>query len=134
MKPRNRTPPKFRRPIALTLVVLANHVVAVEPCEVALDPEAEPVPRPLQHPPLVGHPARQRGVSALDHVLVRRLQEEGLLRGRRRRAEVAARDPHQEEDEEDSARRCRRTEDVCSPLAFHDFLGTSRLIPAGSIT
>ena len=49
----------------LTFLVGAGHVVPVEAGEVALDAEPEAVPRPLQHPPLVLHPARQRHVLPL---------------------------------------------------------------------
>ena len=49
----------------LTFLVAADHVVPVEPGEVPLDAQPEPVPRPLQHPPLVLHLARQRHVLPL---------------------------------------------------------------------
>ena len=49
----------------LTFLVAADHVVPVEAGEVALDAEAEAVARPLQHPALVLHLARQRHVLAL---------------------------------------------------------------------
>ena len=51
--------------LSLTFLVAADHVVPVEAGEVPLDAEPEPVARPLQHPPLVLHLARQRHVLAL---------------------------------------------------------------------